>query len=573
MPQKQKQMFYFEKKYDTLRVIKRAIRQTLLYFPHCMKNLLQNLSRYYRSGNRWWMPLVAGLFYSIALPPFNHEFSPVFFLFPLFGFVILVPLAAIALQKPFKRALFHMFLYGFAAAFGQYYWLMYDNVEGLWLIVIVGLLLISAFIGLVYLFAGLLLRMTASRLPKAYIIVFPALWVAIDYCRTLGDIAFPWAFLGYSLTPLVPLAQLASITGVWGLTYLIVLGNMLIWQSIAKIHHGQAVRKQTGMIVAFTALMVVISIGGWFRINRYSAAKTGPDAKNITISLLQPNIDQFHWGRGSLDTAFDVTESLVVKAGHEKPDLIIMPESSLLCFVTRRSAYRERVQSWSRLAKSPLIFGSLDFEIPPSGSYYDNFVYNTAFFLDTGSADFKPYHKIWLVPFSEGMPFESKFPILSRINLGEADFQRGREQTVFAIGRLIKAAPFICYESNFPRFVLERFRRGANLMVNITNDGWFGKSSGPYHHAMMARMRALENGVYCARAANSGISMFVDPLGRRLAQTRLYTREILTRSIPFYSIKTFYTKHGDWFVALCGLIIAAGAAGALTKRNNSGQAL
>lgn len=534
-----------------------------------MQNILQKITHYYQSGNRWWMPLVAGALYSIALPPFNHEFNPAFFLFPVLGFATLVPLAAFATQKPFKRAFFHMFLYGYAAAFGQYYWLMYDNLEGMWLLVIVGLLLISAFMGLVYLLAGMLLRVTAMRLPRAYIIIFPAIWVVIDYCRTLGDIAFPWAFLGYSLTPILPLAQLASITGVWGLTYLIVLGNMLIWELIKKRYYNHSAEKQVGMIAAFAAGLIVICIGGWFRIHHYSNANA--NAKPIKIALLQSNIDQFHWGRGSIDTAFAVTESLVVKAAQEKPDLMVLPESSLLCFVTRRAAYRERVQSWSHQTKTPLIFGSLDFEVPPSGSYYENFVYNTAFFLDTGSAGFKPYHKIWLVPFSEGMPFESKFPILSRVNLGEADFQRGKEQTVFNIGTRIKAAPFICYESNFPRFVLERFRRGANLIVNITNDGWFGKSSGPYHHAMMARMRSIENGAYCARAANSGISMFVDPLGHQLAQTSLYKREILIRAMPFYSIKTFYTKHGDWFVGLCGMIIGVGLAAASVNRKRFKQ--
>lgn len=529
-----------------------------------MQNFLQKITAYYLSGNRAWMPLVAGALYSIALPPFNHEFNPVLAVFPFFGFATLVPLVAFALQKSFKRAFFHSFLYGFTAALGQYYWLAYDKVEGLWLIVIAGLLLISAFMGLVYLLAGMLLRLAAARLPGAYIIVFPAIWVVIDYCRTLGDIAFPWAFLGYSLTPIVPLAQLASVSGVWGLTYVIVLGNMLLWELVKEVYYRQDVKKQVGLIVAFAAVLIVTCIGGLLRINHYSNANA--NAGTIKIALLQSNIDQFHWGSGSIDTAFAVTESLVVKAAQEKPDLMILPESALLCYVTHRAAYRERVESLSRLVKTPLIFGSLDFEIPPSGSSYECFVYNTAFYLDTGSAGFKPYHKIWLVPFSEGIPFEGRFPILSRVNLGEADFQRGKEQSVWNIGSMIKAAPFICYESNFPRFVLERFRRGANLIVNITNDGWFGKSSGPYHHAMMARMRSIENGAYCARAANSGISLFVDPLGRQFAQTRLYERAILTKSVRFYSIRTFYTKHGDWFVTLCGVIIAAGVIVASVNR-------
>lgn len=529
-----------------------------------MQNILLKIAAYYQSGNRAWMPLVSGLLYSIALPPFNHEFNPALALFPLVGFATLVPLVAFALQRSFKRAFLHSFLFGFTAALGQYYWLAYDKVEGLWLIVLAGLALVSAFMGLVYLFAGMLARLASSRLPRGYIAVFPAIWVLIDYCRTLGDIAFPWAFLGYSLTPVLPLAQLASVTGVWGLTYIIVLGNMLLWDLAKKAYSRQSVKNQIGMVIAFVAALIFFGIIGQLRINHHTRA--GANAEAITISLLQSNIDQFHWGSGSIDTAFAVTESLVVKAAQEKPDLMILPESALLCYVTHRAAYRVRVESLSRRVKTPLIFGSLDFEIPPSGSYYETFVYNTAFFLDTGAAGFRAYHKIWLVPFSEGMPFESKLPILSRVNLGEADFQRGSEQTVWNIGSKIKAAPFICYESNFPRFVLERFRRGANLIVNITNDGWFGKSSGPYHHAMMARMRSIENGAYCARAANSGISLFVDPLGRQFAQTKLYERSILTKRMPFYSIRTMYTRFGDWFVGLCAVMVAVGVVGALVVR-------
>jgi len=529
-----------------------------------MKNFLRTLRHFYLSANRVWVPLLAGALYSIALPPFNHEFNPIFFLFPLLVFAVLVPLAAIASQPSFKRAFFHTFLYGFTASLGQYYWLAYDKVEGLWLTVLVGLILISAFMGLIYLTAGMLFRLTAARLPRAYIVVYPAIWVAIDYCRTLGDIAFPWAFLGYSLTPILPLAQMASFTGVWGLTYAIVLGNMLFWELLKKTYSGQTAKPVLRTIAAFVALLAIITIAGWIRIGHCDrVAENGTPYK---ITVLQTNIDQFHWGYGSIDSVFTLTETMVRNAADGRPDLLIMPESSLLCYVSHRMVYSARVTSWSRLLGAPMIFGSLDFEKPPSGSYYDNFVYNTAFILD--SAGFKPYHKIWLVPFSEGMPFESKFPILSRVNLGEADFQRGKDPAVFSVGHSVYAAPFICYESNFPRFVLERFRRGANLIVNITNDGWFGKSTGPFHHAMMARMRAIENGVYLARAANSGISMFVDPVGRVLAHSGLYTRETLTRTLKFYSVKTFYTRFGDWFVAVCGILILIGLVAGVAGRKN-----
>jgi apolipoprotein N-acyltransferase len=118
--------------------------------------------------------------------------------------------------------------------------------------------------------------------------------------------------------------------------------------------------------------------------------------------------------------------------------------------------------------------------------------------------------------------------------------------------------------------VRERVRRGADLLVNVTNDGWFGRSSGPRHHAMMARMRSIENGVSLARCANSGISMFVDPLGRVLGQTGLYERTMLVRTIPHYTLRTLYTRFGDWFVLLCaGMILAAVPVAVFTRRKRS----
>jgi apolipoprotein N-acyltransferase len=527
-----------------------------------LQDCLKKTTAYYLSGARWWMPLCAGVLYSFALPPLNHETHWSLALFPFLSFVILLPLAAFAVQHSLKRAVLHTFLFGYTAALGQYHWLIFDKVEGLWHFVIIGLLLTSAVVGSLYLAAGLLFRIAMRFFPRAYVIIFPALWVLIDYCRTLGDCAFPWAFLGYALTPLLPLAQMASVTGIWGLTFLIVLGNMLIWQFLRKAYLGAANIKQLGLLTAFAAFLLVASSCGWSRMRHYS----GLPRHSVTISLLQPNIDQFHWSNDMLDATFAACESLMVNAAPEKPGLMVLPESALLCYITHRQEYKERLVAVIRRVRTPLIFGSLDWKPASSGSSYDPYVYNTAFYIDTGAAGFKSYHKMKLVPFSEALPFEWLFPLLSRVNLGEADFHRGTEQTVFSTGTNVKAAPFICYESIFPDFVRRRVQQGVNLMVNITNDGWFGKSSGPYHHAMMARMRSIENGVSLARCANSGISMFVDPVGAINGTTGLYQKAILTRSVSLNALPTLYTKYGDWFVAGCGILTCCAIALAALKR-------
>jgi apolipoprotein N-acyltransferase len=519
------------------------------------RNFLEKLIYFYSNKNRWWLPLIAGGLYSFALPPFNHETHWLFSLFPLLNFFVLLPLFAFAINPSFRRALFHMFLYGYAAALGQYHWLVFDRVEGLWALVILGLFLASAVVACFYLAAGVLFRIVQGRMGAKVIFVYPALWVLIDYARSVGDMAFPWAFLGYSFTPVLPVSQCASITGVWGLTFIAVLGNTIAWAMLHSVRNGVPFTSLMRMPILFVTFLLIMSAAGWLRI----AGHAGPAVQYKKIALLQPNIDQFNWSNKMLDTAFSVSESLALAAAAEEPDLMILPESALLCYLDRRREYRERVLSWVRKTRIPLVLGSIDWRKAPEGSSSEFFVYNTAFYADTGSSTLAPYYKERLVPFSEAIPFEGLFPILSRVNLGEADFQRGTDPTTFKSGGDLAMVPLICYESIFPGYVRSRIRSGnANLIVNITNDGWFGRSSGPRHHAMMARMRSIENGVSLARCANSGISMFVDPQGKMLGATGLYERTMLIRTVPVYSIPTLYSRFGDWFVVLCLIIVSAG---------------
>jgi apolipoprotein N-acyltransferase len=245
---------------------------------------------------------------------------------------------------------------------------------------------------------------------------------------------------------------------------------------------------------------------------------------------------------------------------------MVLPESALLCYLVRRAAYYRRVRGWVDSTKTPLILGSLHWEKPPRDSYYDYWPYNTAFCVTSQSRDFAAYYKMRLLPFSEAMPFEARVPILSRVNLGESDFRSGAEPVVFDVAPGVRAGPFICYEMIFPALVRQRVRLGANLLVNITNDGWFGRSTAAFHHATMARMRCIENGVAMARCANSGVSMCVDPFGRVLGATRLYTRTILTREVPVGRIPALYTRLGDWPVGLSFAVLLAAGGGIIGAR-------
>jgi apolipoprotein N-acyltransferase len=522
-----------------------------LYFLLMLRALLVRISHYYSQGNRWWIPLAGGLLYPLALPPFNHEFSPVFALFPFLSFAVLLPLFAAASQKSFRRALLHSFLFGFAASLGQVYWLIFDRVAGLWVYVIIAMFAAAAAVGVFYTCAGMLFRVTVRRFPRASLWIVPAIWVLIDYSRTWGDLAFPWSYLGYSFTPLLLLAQLASLGGVWGLTYIAVAGTMVLRSALIALREGVSAGKALRPIYLFAALLAIVALWGGQRVHRIETTPT----PRATIALLQPDLDQFHWTNAMLDSSFSLAGSMMAQVAPEKPDLMILPESALLCYITHEDERVGQLLASVRRTGSPLIFGSLDWERMPEASDYRYAIFNAAFLVDAREGGFQSYHKIKLVPFSEAMPFEGAFPLLSRVNVADAGFHRGNRATVFHVAPGLDAAPLICYEGIFPGFVRERVKRGANLLVNITNDGWFGRSSGPYQHAVMERMRAIENGVSLVRSANSGFSMAIDPAGRVTGCTGLYERTTLTRRVGTLRFPTLYTRFGDWFPLLCAIIV------------------
>jgi apolipoprotein N-acyltransferase len=510
-----------------------------------MHSFIQKTVNFFYAKNRWYLAVLAGFFYAVGVPPFDSQLHRAFTFFPLLSFVICLPLFWFSRNTSIKRAVLHTYLFGFAASLGQLYWIAFVTPEGLWHLIVMGVLLITLFEALFFTANGLLFRVVYKKFPALSILFVPAVWVCIEYVRSVGEISFPWTILGYSLTPLLPLSQITSITGVYGMSFLILLGNMLLWEEMRQFVHYKKVRKKGVYLIGFTALLLGISLWGWHRLH-YSDA-TGPKA---TVSLVQPNIDQNKWGNHSLDTAFDVIESLAYASVEYKPDVIILPESALLCYLVRRPLLRQRVIGWSQKINIPLVLGALHWDLAPPHSLTEYFVYNTVFYLDKGSTNFVPYFKMNLVPFSEALPFQGVFPILSRVNLGQADFKRGTKPVIFSIGNDIQAVPLVCYEIIYPGFVRSRLTKSTNLLVNVTNDGWFGKSSGPFQHAVMSRQRCIENGISLARCANSGISMLVDQYGRILSQTHLNERTQLSGAIPLSRVTTLYSRWGDWPVVL-----------------------
>jgi len=526
--------------------------------------ILKKIGGYYESKNRWWLAAIAGLLYSLCLPPFNSMLHPIFTPMPLLSFAALIPFIYFATRPSRKRALIHTYIYCVSMSLAQYYWIGNVNVRGLWAVVLVGVVLISFAVGAFYFAAALALRFYVRHIPRLYVIVFPAVWVLIEYSRTLSDLRFPWSLLGYSSAGILPLAQFSSFTGVWGLSFLIVLGNVIIWELLRAVKQNRNYRKQWIACCGWAALIIGIFVWGAMRLN------TEPQtAQTSRIAILQSNMDQFNWTANSTDSAFTISGQMVTEAVKDKPEFIIFPESALHCYLARKTERRFAAHSWAQEANVPILAGALHWEYANKSQAEEYDVYNTAFIIENDKLT--PYHKIVLVPFSEIMPFQAKFPLISRVNLGGAGFKQGEKEAVFRINENLEIAPYICYEIIFPSFVQRRLLESTNLLVNITNDGWFGRSSGPYQHAAMSQMRSIENGISMSRSANSGISMHVDPYGRIIAKTGLYKRAILTTDVPVYRVATFYSRFGDWFITFCFLLTFTGIMAGFIKRKRPGE--
>ena len=501
--------------------------------------------------DRWYFPVFTGFLYAVAMPPFNSQLHPAFSFFPLLSFFVCIPLFLLSINASKKRAILHTYIFGICASIGQLYWIAFVTPEGLWPLIIFSVLLLVLYEGIFFTVNGILFRWTYKKFPGMYTIIVPAWWVLIEYSKSLGEVSFPWTSIGYSLTPLLPVSQISSITGIYGMSFIIVLGNALVWKFLNVNGNSKERKRSAALLSVFAAFLIAFSLWGWLRLHEHRMP-AGPESK---IALVQPDIDQNKWGSRSLDTSFDVIDSMLQKAALDTPGVIILPESALLCYLVKQPQLRKRVEGWSSKLKTPMVLGSLDWQKAPASSLEEYSVYNAAFFLDSGSGRFQPYYKVKLVPFSEALPFQGIFPILSRVNLGQADFKRGAMPVTFNICGKISGAPFICFDIIYPGFVRDRAGDGVNLLIHITNDGWFGKSSGPYQHAVISRQRCIENGISMVRCANSGISMFVDQYGRIVSHTRLSERTILTNAVSLTRIHTFYSKLGDWPVALSGCII------------------
>jgi apolipoprotein N-acyltransferase len=446
---------------------------------------------------------------------------------PFISFVVLVPWMMVVLKSDASRARFVSYCGGLLYHSIGYYWISNVVKVGPPLMILLGLFLFISFFSLFYVLLGRILRhMKESK----WLWFFPVLWAGIEVLRSRGDFSFPWGHIGYTAGGSLSLIQALSVIGVFGYTLLIIFSNLWIAQNLLK---GRKVRAALVLLIP-----MVLFIQGFTVLKNAEVSNQTAD-----VIMLQPSVVQEQkWSKEhyhiTMKNLWDMLEGLDTRGS----DLIVMPETALPDFINRRRGQDRKLRKFAKKIGIPVLIGALHYDKnrPPPRKY--NF-YNSAF-LYTPDGKREEYRKIRLVPFSERLPYDDVFPLLNYVDLGEGDFTPGTQMPVYDPGGM-QFSPNICYESIYPDFIRQVVGKGARLIVNITNDGWFGRSSAPHQHTNQVRFRAIECRVPFARSANSGITVFYDAYGREFEKTELFEKDVVRYRIPLRSEVSIYCRIGD----------------------------
>ena len=392
----------------------------------------------------------------------------------------------------------------------------------------------------------------ADSQPAGFLSAMPAVWVALEYFRSFFLSGFPWEFLGYSQYRQLTLIQAADITGVYGITFVILSVNVtgfLIWRFLSERQSLQAMQKRRsaacGIAVSFLLVLFWAGYGQW-RIGSLDAVISKSPSRNIAV--VQGNIDQtVKW-----DPAFQISTiekyiALSKSAKPSSPDLIVWPETAAPFYFLFNAGPTDRVIEGIRETGTSFLIGSPSF-IRRDDKKADFF--NSAFLIDPSGNVIGKYDKVHLVPFGEYVPLQEWFPFIGKLVEEVGDFKSGQKGQTLPWGENPLGIQ-ICYEMIFPDLSREMARNQAAFLINMTNDAWYGKTSAPYQHFSMAVFRAVENRRSLIRSANTGISGFIDPVGRIIASTPLFEEAVITRPMPVLKTESFYTRYGDVFALTC----------------------
>ena len=544
---------------------------------------------------------LSGLLFAAAFPSFNISYL---------AWVSLVPLLLLTKSEKRFNPLTLGLLSGFVANLVLFSWLL-TTFRAAGIALPISLFCWMALSAILALYFGLFTSFYA-QCPASWMKPWlaGAMWVALEHIRSYLLSGFPWALLGHTQAYNPLLRQTAAVTGVAGISFLLVVSNSTITELWSWLREKPFNRhRETSLILSSTFFLVLLlgaGLFGWGRLHRWEKhPKTF-----FTVALLQGNIDQYKKWDAVYEADIRATYSdLALKAALAKPDLIVWPESAVPGWIPNDRAYTEWLQTLVKKTGTPNFVGAVS-----SIGRHD---FNSAFLIGADGTIFNHYDKIHLVPFGEFNPFgnflNKIIPYLGQLGtfsagkgpslfyvergaeaFGRSDFgspprranrerspnasaplagadggQEGSDSAPSLLsrstrpslpsstgqepGEMISIAPNICYEAIFGPLVRKSVKKGADIIVNLTNDGWYLKTAAPEQHYVSNIFRAIENGRPVIRAANTGISAIIDPTGNEIVRTKLMVTGVHIDRVPLATppLQTPYLKWGDWFIFLC----------------------
>lgn len=444
------------------------------------------------------------------------------------------------------------FLLGYASGvvwyLGSCYWVyhvmhLYGGLNAV--VSAILLVLFALYLGLYHGLFGVLLAISARK-KQGYslraLVLAPFLWVSVELARTYIT-GFPWNLLGTAQVDNVPLARIATFTGVYGLSFEIALVN-------AAFAAAALVARRQRMTMFVAAVCATVALQVWRLVPMQAPL---PDRYAVLVQQNIP-VKDVDWNEPMLkSTLTDLAKFSVSPKGatESNPGLIVWPESPAPFFVTDYH-FRGTMMEIARDTHSYVVAGSLGIENTGREDTQPD-LYNSAVLVSPDAQWTARYDKNHLVPFGEYVPFQALLSFANSLTHEVGTFKPGHERTLLGLGKY-QAGVFICYESIFPNEVRQFADGGADLFINISNDGWFGDTGAPGQHLNMARMRAIENERWLLRSTNTGITASIDPYGRVVARSPRNVRAFMQAPYAYISSKTFYTEHGDWFPIACVII-------------------
>jgi apolipoprotein N-acyltransferase len=527
-------------------------------------------ARWRRSVRRWALPLalVSSALSGFALPSFLAQ-GGVWIL----GWIAMVPLFLVFAVTGFWGGVFYGLVYGLFRTVLANYWLATFSLISLQFAVFIFLFFYGLFLPV--------LMLLYHRLPRWWVLVLPLAWTLFELFRSSGFLGYPWALTAHSQYGVVPLVQFASVTGVWGVSFLVILVNAILTYAIVRRLDRQGVPWSLlgGTAAGLVALMYLGAVAMSFGDARDAGGgdSGGAEVRTARIALIQQNSDP---RKHNYSRTFTSLRELTNESLPERPDLVVWPETAFVPNIRRWGAEGAGSSRYVRLVRRFLDYqestgtwlatGNDDYEVvrDDEGNEIDRLNYNAAVLFDDEGERVETYRKIKLVPFTEYFPYQESLPWVYELLL-EFDthfWEPGTERTVFEHPKFTFSTP-ICFEDVFPGQVRKFVRAGAEVIANISNDYWSLTPVQAQQHFVAGLFRSIENRRPVVRATTAGVTAHVDRFGRIRSTVPTFSEEFLVANVTVPPDRfTIYTRWGDWFPIFCGGVLVLLFAGSFVRR-------